>query len=364
MSDPRRRHLLLTSQLFAPGGIQYVGREALAALAGRGEDFDVWTLLDASVPPSFAAAGARIRCAGGSRSRVIRWAIRAAAGSCRDLSVIAMHAHLAPLSLPLRLRGASLAIMLYGVEVWRPLTAPEAAAFARADRLVAISQYTADRFRDANPRFHGAAIDICPLGVPPVATPAGLPAAGQEEAALIVARLSFEDRYKGHEALLRAWPAVRARLPRAQLVVVGDGDDRPRLESLAAALQIADAVHFAGRVSDAELARWYERCAFFVLPSPREGFGLVFIEAMRAGKACIGCEGAAREIIEPEATGLLVPDQAEGTLVEALVRLFSDGAMRERMGRAGRIRWRERFTSEEFARRFRALTGVASERAA
>ena len=124
--------------------------------------------------------------------------------------------------------------------------------------------------------------------------------------ALIVARMSAAERYKGHDALLDLWPGVLARRPDARLVVAGDGDDRPRLESRARSLGLSHAVSFAGRVSDARLNELYDECRFLVMPSRDEGFGLVFLEAMRAGKPCIGARGAAEEIIEHNVTGLIV----------------------------------------------------------
>lgn len=356
------RQLLIASELFAPGGVQYVGREALAALSQDGRSLEVWSLRDRSVPAGFSRRGATIRCAAGSRSLLAKWALGSALASCRDLSTTVMHAHLAPIALPLKARGASLSVMLHGVEVWRRLTAAERVAVRRADRLIANSRHTADRFREANTDFDEARIDICPLGIPPADGAAGEPADGR--VALIVSRLSAEDRYKGHDALLAAWSSVRARVPDARLVIAGDGDDRSRLEAAAASMGVADAVQFVGRVSDVELERWYRRCAFFVLPSTNEGFGLVFLEAMRAGKACIACAGAPREIIEHEATGLILPDQEAATVADAVVRLFVDAPLRERLGRQAQARWRDAFTSTRFAERFRALTQFAPERAA
>lgn len=353
---------MIASELFAPGGVQYVGREALAALSQDGRPLEVWSLRDGSVPAGFSRDGATIHCAAGSRSRLITWALGSACASCRDLSTTVMHAHLAPVALPLTARGASLSVMLHGVEVWRRLTAAQRLAMKRADRLIANSHHTADRFREANADFAGTRIDVCPLGVPPADGAAREPEDGR--VALIVSRLAAEDRYKGHDALLTAWSSVRARVPDARLVVAGDGDDRARLEAMAASTGVADAVQFVGRVSDAELERWYRRCAFFVLPSTNEGFGLVFLEAMRAGKACIACAGAPREIIGHETTGLILPDQDAATVADAVVRLFLDAPLRERLGRQAQARWRDAFTSSRFAERFRALTQFAPERAA
>ena len=74
---------------------------------------------------------------------------------------------------------------------------------------------------------------------------------------LMVSRMSKEDRYKGHERLIRLWTTVRSRVPRAKLVFVGDGNDRSRLEAIAVETRVADSVQFVGSVTEEELASWY-----------------------------------------------------------------------------------------------------------
>ena len=101
------------------------------------------------------------------------------------------------------------------------------------------------------------------------------------------------ERYKGHDQLLEAMTT----LPDARLVVAGDGDDRRRLEEKAAALGLGDRTFFTGFLSEATLAELYRRCAAFVMPSRGEGFGLVYLEAMRAGKPVLAARGSAAEEI-------------------------------------------------------------------
>ena len=72
------------------------------------------------------------------------------------------------------------------------------------------------------------------------------------------------------------------------------------------------------------------------MPSRLEGFGLVFLEAMRAGKACIGAPGAAAEIIQDGVTGLIVDPLSDDDLVGAIVRLFDEPAVRDAFGQGGR----------------------------
>src|SRR2546427_703376 len=242
------RLLIVTTDLYAPGGVERLGREAVDALAGEcAGPVDVWSFLDARVAPEYPVpAHARVRLAAGSRLKLGSWAIERARHRCDDTRVIVMHVHVAPIAIPMLLRGARATMFLLGVEVWRPLTAAERFVADRCERLIAISHHTADRFLQANPAFKGRSIDVCHLGITAEARQLSpeLPAAN--DTALMVSRMSKEDAYKGHERLIRAWPLVEARVPHAKLVLVGEGDDRQRLEAIAAELGVADAVRFAG----------------------------------------------------------------------------------------------------------------------
>jgi phosphatidylinositol alpha-1,6-mannosyltransferase len=269
-----------------------------------------------------------------------------------------MHLQLAPLAVPLLARGAPVGVFLHGVEAWRRLTAIQRFVVARA-QLIANSRWTAEQFRQHNPSLARRPIDICPLGIEAGRPPSA--GGDRPSAALIVSRLTAEDRYKGVEDLIRAWPGVRARVPSAELLVVGDGDDRSRLEALGRSLA-GSAIRFAGSIGDEELAAAYSNCAFFVLPSDREGFGLVFLEAMRAGKACVSGPGAPAELVQDGVSGYVVATGDAARLTDVLVRLFEDGELRARFGATGRSRLLQAFTLDRFESRFRDLvTALGSD---
>jgi hypothetical protein len=98
----------------------------------------------------------------------------------------------------------------------------------------------------------------------------------------------------------------------------------------------------------------YRDAAVFVMPSPNEGFGLVYVEAMRSGVPCIVAPGAAEEIVEHERMGLVVRSGDRGSLESALVRLLLGRDERARMGVAARSAC-HRFTAEAFRVRLAAL---------
>ena len=243
---------------------------------------------------------------------------------------------------------APYAVFLHGVEAWKPLGRTERAVLQGARLRLANSAFTARRTQARNPWV--GPIEVCPLALPdepPASTPPGTAVA--EKIVLVVGRMAAGERYKGHEELIDAWPDVLAREPAAELVIVGDGDDRPRLESRARAGRAAHRIRFAGFVARAGLHDLYRRAAIFALPSRNEGFGLVYLEAMAHRLPCVGSvHDAAGEIVLHGETGLLVDTDSRHETVAAIAGLLGNPELRRQMGEAGHDRWRRVFSFERF----------------
>jgi len=289
-----------------------------------------------------------VRGAAGSRSRLLALAVRLSAECSRDTVAICTHLHLAPVAHLLAWRAATVVYVLCGVEAWVPLRPAERWALASGE-LIAISQHTEARFKAANPQFGGSPVSVVHPGLPPVISTAASTAS--RPMTLIVGRMAADEAYKGHDVLIDIWPHVLARHPRAELCIVGDGTDRLRLEDKAAQAGLTGPVAFTGRVDDRTLQRLYRECTCFAMPSRDEGFGLVFLEAMSAGKACIGGRGAAAEIIQHDVTGLVVDPGSGDEIAAAILRLLDEPVTCRAMGAAGRARYLSMFTAEHFQHR-------------
>jgi phosphatidylinositol alpha-1,6-mannosyltransferase len=339
--------IILTPNLTGADGISAVARLLTRAC-------EAVTVLALHEPAGKAVVeGVEVRGAGGRSSRFVAAAVRVAAAGDPRMRVITNHLHLAPAALAFAARGASLLTILHGVEAWKPLTWIQRAALDHSERLVAVSEFSRERFLAVNPHFTNRRVDVCHLGL--TSAPASHAGSDPVPTALIVGRMAADERYKGHDLLLDIWRDVAADVPGAVLRIVGDGDDRPRLQQKAAALNLGDQIVFLGRVSDERLAHEYERCTAVVMPSRGEGFGLVFVEAMRGARACIGCRGSASEIIVDGETGLVLDADDRAKLRQAVVRMLRDRSETAAMGARGRARFLQQFTEDHFRSRLTAL---------
>jgi glycosyltransferase involved in cell wall biosynthesis len=151
---------------------------------------------------------------------------------------------------------------------------------------------------------------------------------------LYVGRLK---RYKGVETAVRAIGLARGMGSEIRLDIAGQGDDRARLERLAARLGITDLVRFLGFVSEEEKRTLLRRSWATVFPSPKEGWGITNVEAAACGTPAVAADSPGlRDSVRHEETGLLVPRDDPSALAAALLRLAADPALVARLGAGGR----------------------------
>ena len=204
----------------------------------------------------------------------------------------------------------------------------------RADLVITTSRYAAGRIQE----LYG--LERAPEIVPECIDLEGWsglfaanPAAPDASRFTVLCVCRFYPR-KRVDVLLRAAGRMRKQCGGLAVRIVGGGPEEARLHGLARELRIGDAVRWLGDVTQAELAREYQRCDVFCLPSVQEGFGIVFLEAMAAGKPVVAARAAAvPEVVEE---GLLVPPDDDAALAAALEQLYQDCELRAKLGEAGR----------------------------
>jgi glycosyltransferase involved in cell wall biosynthesis len=168
---------------------------------------------------------------------------------------------------------------------------------------------------------------------------------------------------KRTDDLLDALAALRERGVDALLLLVGDGDDRERLERLAHGRGLARSVLFLGYQED--VARWYAACDVIVLTSANEGTPVTLIEALAAGRPVVATRvGGVPDVVEEGVTGFLVRPGDTHAVAERLALLAADPERRRRMGAAGREGVLERYAVERLVddvdRLYRALLPTTS----
>ncbi|QDT62893.1 glycosyltransferase family 4 protein [Calycomorphotria hydatis] len=177
---------------------------------------------------------------------------------------------------------------------------------------------------------------------------------------LTVGRLQ---RRKGHDKLIEALPQIRERLPDVLYAIVGDGEERERLQQLVEQHGVTGNVKFHGALRDKKLLHCYQQCDLFVLPnravgSDIEGFGMVLLEAQACGKAVIaGDSGGTREALSLDETGLLTDASRSTTLAEVVLKLLTDKKSRQQLETAARPWVESRFSWDAVVNRFVAVVG-------
>lgn len=227
-------------------------------------------------------------------------------------------------------------------------------ALRRADGVRTITAYTTRLVREegVEPAAEFPAyMHLEPFVADPVAP---LPT---EPCALFVGVL---ERYKAFDVLAEAWPSVAARVPSAQLQVVGRGTLAPLAARLA---REHGSVEWREGLAAEGVARALDAATVLVLPSRSEGMGRVVIEAGLRGRGVVASRvGGIPDVVRDGVSGLLVPPGDVRALVEALVRVLSDRALAEQLGTAARAeaeRWL--VSPEEYARRVRQLVEAVCE---
>ena len=327
------------------GGIAEVARVSMKALARLGP-----TLGHACMEvEDYAVEDASVRAYRGSRARFQLGLERASLSSSRFLYDFAGTARATRLLFPRR----PYAVWAHGIEVWDEVRADRRAALERADLVLVNSAYTQAR---AEPTLGGLRnVRLCRLGAFSDDQPQPQPAGGPPTV-LLLGRVE-PGWPKGQGVLVSLWPRVVAAVPDARLLLVGKGPALKALRDLARASSAATNIEIAGFVPEAEIEAVWRRAAVFAMPSLTEGFGLVFIEAMRRGLPVIASQAdAGAEVNVDDVTGYN-RDRAESGLVDALVTLLRDRDLAAKLGAAGAARWRAEFSFSAFERRLTAALG-------
>ena len=265
------------------------------------------------------------------------------------------HLSLAPVAWFLRGIGriSSYVVILHGVEAWSRRPWLERISLVSADRIIATTQFTATTCAQANGGDQSKFL-VIPLCITerPVAPDSSFELKG-EFRILSVGRQDKSERSKGFETLIEAVERLAREHKGVHLHLVGNGDDHAHFKAMVHQRDLGHLVTLWENLTDAELEAAYASCDVFALPSKKEGFGIVFLEAMRHRKPCIGGNhGGTPEVVINGTTGFLVEYGDIDGLYKVLRILYDDTPRRHEMGAAGRQIFEDKFGFDLFRARY------------
>ena len=234
----------------------------------------------------------------------------------RPRCVITTHLHFQPAVRMLHwLCGIPVMSVLHGIEAWNLRSGMRIWAMRAADHLMAVSHHTRKVVIDSY-ALNPDKISVVPntfdaarftIGPKPEHLLARYGLKPDQPVIMTVSRLVVSERYKGHRQILQGLQNVRIQYPELRYLVVGTGDDMPRLQEMVKASNLEECVIFAGHVPNEELPDHYKLCDVFAMPSSKEGFGIVFLEAMASGKPTVaGNLDGSVDALDQGRLGLLV----------------------------------------------------------
>jgi phosphatidylinositol alpha-1,6-mannosyltransferase len=318
---------LVTDAFGGYGGIAQYNRDFLNALAESGAASSIVVLPRHAPQPIAPPVGINQTRARPGRLAYSAMALMTALRQHTDL-VFCGHLHMAPLAwLIARLKRAKLVIQMHGIEAWARPSRLQRAATEASDLVLCVSRYT---------RAHVAEwAAIAPervIVVPDTVADGFTPGDGRELRAalgiegkhvlLTVGRMAPSERYKGHDRVIAAIPDLVRWGHDVVYVIIGQGDDRPRLEQLAQRAGVAERVRFLGVLGAEKLKEAYRMADLFAMPSTHEGFGIAFLEAMASGTPALGLDVAgAPDALAEGKLGTVI--SKEDDLLDAIARLVT-----------------------------------------
>ncbi|MHC0062231.1 glycosyltransferase family 4 protein [Nostoc sp. UIC 10890] len=336
--NKKTNHVFVFLEIFAhEGGIQSYIKDIFRAYLGLSQDYKAEVFLLRDSPDSlnaFEDENLKFHYFKNQSPYLGRLQMAAALLKCllqsRPQQVFCGHINLAVLVQTLcQPLGIPYTVLTYGKEVWEPLKNQERRALISAIGIWTISRYSRDRACAAN-SLNPKMVQMMPCAIdgdkftPGSKQPELLQKYGFTGAKVLmtVARLWSGDIYKGVDVTIRALPQIAQVFPEVKYLVIGRGDDQPRLAQLAAYLGVSDRVVFAGFVATEELMEHYRLADAYIMPS-QEGFGIVYLEAMACGVPVLsGDDDGSADPLQDGKLGWRVPHRSPDAVAAACIEML------------------------------------------
>jgi phosphatidylinositol alpha-1,6-mannosyltransferase len=341
------------------GGIQQFNKRVISGLLNIKDVGSISVILKNDKNSDLPENHIKFKTTEGSKFKLMSEVIRKI-GS-QDILLIG-HVNLLPVAFVAKILKPSIKTILFvhGIDVWgvnsRKIKTLDRYYIKFVDQIASVSDFTACKMSESflvpQERF-----SIFPNAVDPLdQAESSFGSINKTPILLTVARLSENERGKHHDSVLRALPKIIQAIPDVKYRIIGDGVLKAELKDLAASLGVSQAVEFKGRVSDEDLAKSYEEASIFVMPSEKEGFGIVFLEAwLRKIPVICGTEDASHEVVSHGVDGFAIHHKDIDSLSEKIIFLLENKNSAINMGKAGHQKVLENYLMNNFVKRLNSL---------
>ena len=333
--------LLLTLRVFsATGGIEKVSRLAGKALYELQQEKKITTVKVFSMYDSSSEVDEKYfpgTVFTGFGRRKLSYMIRVIRQGIKSRMVILTHVNLLSAGFLIKCFSpqTKLVLLAHGIEVWQPLPGWKKYMLGKCDQVLPVSRFTKQKMMEQyglkDQLFTVLNNCLDPfLKVPAKEKDSSLLNRYQLDDTSIVlltlSRLSSKERYKGYDNVFYALKNLVEFYPAIKYLVVGkyDAKEKQRLDNLIQVLELEKHIIFTGFIADEELAAHYALADCYIMPSKKEGFGIVFIEAMYYGKPVIaGNKDGSVDALKNGEFGLLVDPDSREEITAAIEKVIS-----------------------------------------
>jgi glycosyltransferase involved in cell wall biosynthesis len=314
------------------GGIAAFSRALASGLRHLGHDLRLFGKADrSSVVNQIPLSGTR-GFSSVAQSQVFALKALASAFRRKPDHIVSTHVNFGPAAhIAKRALGTPYTLVAHGIDIHPGLPHDTLAAIRAADGIVAVSEWTRLRVLDLG-GVDPDNVTVLPntfdekrftLNGDPSALRQRYGIRGDEKVILTVARLAPQERYKGYDRIIHALPSISRQCGPVRFLLVGKGEDKARVETLASVHGNKRIVTLTGFVPDSELADHYRMADVFAMPSTGEGFGIVFLEAMGCGTPVLaGNRDGSVDALDGGRLGCLVDPNDIGAISSGIVAIL------------------------------------------
>jgi asparagine synthase (glutamine-hydrolysing) len=337
-NGPLPKVLFLNLTTFShAGGIEKFNRcflKALQEMEGEGMITSMGMSPYDDLPDERYYAESQYRGFKGSRLMFMLEAVRKA----KDYDqVVIGHLNLSPIGYLVRkfYPGKKIILITHGIEVWQPVHGVRHKMLEIADTILSVSNFTKQKLIDIQ-SIPEQKIRVFPNTIDPF-FPVPQVFKGSSEVRskysiadtapviLTLSRLSSREQYKGYDIIIECLPALKKRFPAIRYIIAGkyDAAEKARLDQLISNLDLADNVIMTGYLPEQNLIDYYQAADLFVMPSRKEGFGIVFLEALICGMPVMGGnQDGSVDALRNGELGLLVNPTNKDEIIEGITTVL------------------------------------------